>query len=76
MDPVRVWEEFAEKGLLSRNKDRLARHRQHAGVFDGRVYVLDAKKLFGAAPIKTVVEVGALLKAMPVDLFEDDQYDV
>jgi hypothetical protein len=53
----RIWEELASEGILERNHDRLVRHRQIKGVFNGPVYVLKAVKLRRDANANAGVEI-------------------
>lgn len=46
--PDRIWEELAAEQILLRNNDRLVRHRQVKGLFNGPVYVVDAARFHRA----------------------------
>lgn len=71
----RIWEEFAQEGILDRGSDRLARQRQIKGVLaNTKVYVVRKDKLFAYEPEPIKVDIAEMQSYVPVDDYDYDMW--
>lgn len=73
--PDRIWEEFADQGVLDRNKDRLVRKRQIKDILSSvAVYVVRADRLFAYEAEPVLIDVSELSSYIHHDdAFFDDE---